>query len=166
LHLRSLITGRAPSTREHCLGPCRLSRRWLRLGLCGALLVLLLGRAVWVVGTSRTIITANHRINNQSEILRERANCFVGSVSPTIYSFNLSKSPEQRKAAMTALWMFGKNISNFVLRSLSEYLTKSLGTLDALSGEAVGVLAVGFLWRLFAMADHVDDRSRLNRTSI
>ena len=51
-----------------------------------------------------------------------------GRSSATIYSLKLSNLSDQGKAAQTALWMFGKNVSNVVLGSPPEHLTKSLGT--------------------------------------
>lgn len=57
--------------------------------------------------------------------------------------------------------MLSKHVPDVVLRVFSEYLTESLRSLDTLSGEAVRVLAIGFLGRLLSMTDHVDSRRRL-----
>jgi hypothetical protein len=59
----------------------------------------------------------------------------------------------------TFLRVLSKDIADVVGAAFSEDFAQSLCSLQALSGESIGVFAIRLLGRFLAVADHVDDWS-------
>ena len=60
------------------------------------------------------------------------------------------------KGLCTFLGFLGEDVLDIVLAVLSEDLDEVLSAFETLSGKAVGIFAVCFLWGLLAVADYVD----------